>query len=43
MLLNAGIYWAPVDQLSIGLQADHYFQKGSSDPTSVSFVTWFRF
>jgi hypothetical protein len=42
-LINAGIYYQPVDQLRIGLQADKEFAKGPVDPMSVSFVTWFSF
>lgn len=42
-LVNAGIYYAPVDQLMIGLQADKTWAKGPVDPMSASFVTWFSF
>lgn len=42
-LVNAGIYYQPVDQLRIGLQADKTWAKGSADPMSASFVTWFSF
>ncbi|HMT13706.1 MAG TPA: hypothetical protein PKE19_03045 [Aestuariivirga sp.] len=41
--VNAGIYYQPVDQLRIGLQADKTWAKGSVDPMSASFVTWFSF
>lgn len=44
MVLNGGIYWQPVDQLKMGLQADHVTVKGPvQNYTSVAFVTWFSY
>jgi hypothetical protein len=41
---NAGIYWKPVDQLKIGLQADHIDDDALLEKqTSVSLVTWFSY
>lgn len=42
-LINGGIYWKPVDQLKMGLQADHTIVHGGGDRTTVSFVTWFSY
>ena len=42
--INAGIYWKPVDQLKIGLQADHVNDDAlTKKQTSVSLVTWFSY
>ena len=52
--INAGIFWKPVDQLKMGIQADHIINHGDvtltpapgagiKDTTSVSFVTWFSY
>jgi hypothetical protein len=41
---NAGIYWKPVDQLKIGLQAEHIDDDALAEKqTSVSLVTWFSY
>jgi hypothetical protein len=43
-VVEAGAYWAPVDQLTIGVQADYtMFNDDSDSRTSASFVTWFKF
>lgn len=46
-VVNGGVYWAPVDQLTIGVQSDWTNvdpDGASSDSTmTASFVTWWRF
>ena len=43
-VINGGIYWKPVDQLKVGLQADHIMRQGvAANTTSVSLVTWFSY
>ena len=43
-VINGGIYWKPVDQLKVGLQADHIMNQGPTpNSTSVSLVTWFSY
>ena len=39
----AGIYYEPVDQLTVGLEAEWISPDGSSDTTSVDLVTVYRF
>lgn len=46
--VNAGIYWAPVSQLKIGLQGDYTDVNlagpgGSADVITASLVTWWSF
>ena len=41
---NTGIYWKPVDQLKIGVQAEHIDDEALTEKqTSVSLVTWFSY
>lgn len=46
-VLNGGIYYAPVDQLTVGLQSDwtNVDPDGGDDDSQItaSFVTWWRF
>jgi hypothetical protein len=42
--INVGAYWAPVDQLTIGVQADHtMYESSADDRTTASLITWFKF
>jgi hypothetical protein len=46
--VNGGVYYAPVSQLTLGLEADYTSQdnvgpNNNADYASASFVTWFRF
>ena len=42
-VINAGLYYQPVDQLLIGVQADKTWKKHSADPMSAALVTIFSF
>jgi hypothetical protein len=44
-IINVGAYWTPVDQLTMGVQADYkIFEDDNIDSNATaSFVTWFRF
>ena len=39
----AGIYYEPVDQLTVGVEAEWINPQGSSNSTTVDFVTVYRF
>lgn len=43
MVINGGIYWHPVSQLQLGLQADYTDKDTTGDAIAARFVTWWRF
>ena len=48
LMINAGVYWDPVSQLTLGLQGDYTSTSplGDGDDVhawSAKFGTWFRF